>query len=142
MRAKLQLVDLAGSERVNISQAEGDRLKEAQYINKSLSALGDVISALQNKNQHIPYRNSKLTQVLQDSIGGEAKIVMLLHVSPEMPSQQETLSTLNFGVRAAAVERAAPVRMSLAQPLNTSQMKQVIEDLAKKNQDLEENQHE
>eukprot|EP00240_Pyramimonas_obovata_P002859 CAMPEP_0118926498 /NCGR_PEP_ID=MMETSP1169-20130426/4165_1 /TAXON_ID=36882 /ORGANISM="Pyramimonas obovata, Strain CCMP722" /LENGTH=662 /DNA_ID=CAMNT_0006868059 /DNA_START=194 /DNA_END=2179 /DNA_ORIENTATION=- len=140
MRAKLQLVDLAGSERVAISQAEGDRLKEAQYINKSLSALGDVISALQNKNQHIPYRNSKLTQVLQDSIGGDAKMVMLLHVSPEMPSQQETLGTLNFGVRAAAVERAAPVRMSLAQPLNTSQMKQVIEDLAKKNQEMEENQ--
>ena len=81
-----------------------------------------MISALQNKNQHIPYRNSKLTQVLQDSIGGDAKMVMLLHVSPELPSQQETLSTLNFGVRAAAVERAAPVRMSLAQPLNTSQV--------------------
>mmetsp|Transcript_257 Transcript_257/g.438 ORF Transcript_257/g.438 Transcript_257/m.438 type:complete len:826 (+) Transcript_257:218-2695(+) len=142
MRAKLQLVDLAGSERVANSQATGLRLKEAQHINKSLSALGDVISALQNKNQHIPYRNSQLTKVLQDSIGGDAKIVMLLHVSPEVPSQQETLSTLNFGVRAAAVERAAPVKTSLSQPLNTSQMKHVIEDLAKKNQDLEENQQE
>lgn len=69
MRSSLHLVDLAGSERVDRSEVTGDRLKEAQHINKSLSALGDVIYSLAQKNAHVPYRNSKLTQVLQTSLG-------------------------------------------------------------------------
>ena len=69
IRASMHLVDLAGSERADKTEATGDRLKEAQHINKSLSALGDVISSLAQKNSHVPYRNSKLTQLLQDSLG-------------------------------------------------------------------------
>jgi len=69
VRGSMHLVDLAGSERADKTEATGDRLKEAQHINKSLSALGDVISALAQKSPHVPYRNSKLTQLLQDSLG-------------------------------------------------------------------------
>ena len=74
----MHLVDLAGSERVDKSEVTGDRLKEAQHINKSLSALGDVIASLAQKNAHVPYRNSKLTQLLQDSLGEVNKILFQL----------------------------------------------------------------
>ncbi|XP_028550644.1 kinesin-like protein KIN-14C [Dendrobium catenatum] len=103
-RACLHLIDLAGSERVDRSEVTGERLKEAQYINKSLSALGDVIFALSQKSAHVPYRNSKLTQILQSSLGGQAKTLMLVQINPDGDSYSETLSTLKFAERVSGVE--------------------------------------
>ncbi|KAM0982952.1 hypothetical protein ACFX2J_015678 [Malus domestica] len=103
----LHLVDLAGSERVDRSEVTGDRLKEAQHINKSLSSLGDVIFALAQKSPHVPYRNSKLTQVLQSSLGGQAKTLMFVQLNPDASSFSESLSTLKFAERAAGVELGA-----------------------------------
>jgi hypothetical protein len=77
--SKLHLIDLAGSERVSRSGAEGERLREAAAINKSLSALGDVVSALQQRSSHVPYRNSKLTRLLEDSLGKEAKALLVVN---------------------------------------------------------------
>ncbi|XP_030551637.2 kinesin-like protein KIN-14J isoform X2 [Rhodamnia argentea] len=107
LRGSLHLVDLAGSERVDRSEATGDRLKEAQHINKSLSALGDVIFALAQKSPHVPYRNSKLTQVLQSSLGGQAKTLMFVQLNPDVDSYSETVSTLKFAERVSGVELGA-----------------------------------
>ncbi|BAT95101.1 hypothetical protein VIGAN_08176500 [Vigna angularis var. angularis] len=107
LRGCIHLVDLAGSERVDKSEVTGDRLKEAQHINKSLSALGDVIASLAQKQSHVPYRNSKLTQLLQDSLGGQAKTLMFVHVSPEPDAIGETISTLKFAERVSTVELGA-----------------------------------
>ncbi|KAB5524378.1 hypothetical protein DKX38_022127 [Salix brachista] len=104
LHGNLHLVDLAGSERVDRSEATGDRLKEAQHINKSLSALGDVIFSLAQKNSHVPYRNSKLTQLLQSSLGGQAKTLMFVQLNPDVSSYSETISTLKFAERVSGVE--------------------------------------
>ncbi|CAH8357907.1 unnamed protein product [Eruca vesicaria subsp. sativa] len=125
LRGSMHLVDLAGSERVDKSEVTGDRLKEAQHINKSLSALGDVIASLSQKNNHIPYRNSKLTQLLQDSLGGQAKTLMFIHISPEVDTLGETLSTLKFAERVATVELGA-ARVNK----DTSEVKELKEQIA------------
>jgi kinesin family protein 3/17 len=102
---KLNLVDLAGSERQAKTEAEGTRLLEATKINLSLSALGNVIAALSlGKKGHIPYRDSKLTRLLQDSLGGNAKTVMLTAVSPADYNFEETLSTLRYANRAKNIK--------------------------------------
>ncbi|KAK4493424.1 hypothetical protein RD792_017674 [Penstemon davidsonii] len=105
---RLNLVDLAGSERQKSSGAEGDRLKEAANINKSLSTLGLVIMSLvdlaQGKHRHIPYRDSRLTFLLQDSLGGNSKTTIIANVSPSTSSANETLSTLKFAQRAKLIQ--------------------------------------
>lgn len=110
---KLSLVDLAGSERVARSEAVGVRLLEAAAINKSLSALGQIFAALAARQKHVPYRNSKLTHLLQDSLGGDAKACMFLNCSPLAENLAETKSTMNFGAGIAKIE-LGPVRKNVA----------------------------
>ncbi|XP_028269721.1 putative LOC110439812 homolog [Parambassis ranga] len=104
---KLSLVDLAGSERAAKTGAKDHQLKEANSINKSLSALGDVISALSAELPHVPYRNSKLTQVMQDSLGGNAKTLMIANISPSECNLDETLTSLIYATRVKAITNNA-----------------------------------
>ncbi|GAU39812.1 hypothetical protein TSUD_154690 [Trifolium subterraneum] len=102
-RGKLSFVDLAGSERVKKSGSMGSQLKEAQSINKSLSALGDVISSLSSGGQHTPYRNHKLTMLMSDSLGGNAKTLMFVNVSPIESSLDETHNSLTYASRVRSI---------------------------------------
>ncbi|XP_057807832.1 kinesin-like protein KIN-1 isoform X1 [Salvia miltiorrhiza] len=108
---KLILVDLAGSEKAERTGAEGRVLEEAKTINKSLSALGNVINALSSpgKGNHIPYRDSKLTRILQDALGGNSQTALLCCCSPSPSNASETLSTLRFGARAKHIKQSAHV---------------------------------
>ena len=109
-KGKLNLVDLAGSERQAKTGATGDRLKEATKINLSLSALGNVISALvDGKSKHIPYRDSKLTRLLQDSLGGNTKTLMIACLSPADNNYDESLSTLRYANRAKNIKNKPKV---------------------------------
>nr|BBK04052.1 kinesin-like protein [Nicotiana tabacum] len=140
MHSSLHLVDLAGSERVDRSEVTGDRLKEAQHINKSLSALGDVISALAQKNAHIPYRNSKLTQVLQTSLGGQAKTLMFVQLNPEVASYSETMSTLKFAERVSGVELGAARSSKDGRDIRDlmEQVASLKDTIAKKDEEIEQ----
>jgi kinesin family protein 5 len=107
---KLYLVDLAGSEKVSKTGAVGKRLEEAKTINKSLTTLGQVITCLTDgKSTHVPYRDSKLTRVLQDSLGGNSKTTLIVTCSPSPYNEQETVSTLRFGTRAKCIKNLAKV---------------------------------
>lgn len=95
-KGSLNLVDLAGSERIALSKVEGDRMKETQSINKSLTHLGVVISALAKKESHIPFRNSKLTFLLQKYLEGDSKTLMLVNISPRVNDFNQTMCSLRF----------------------------------------------
>jgi len=111
-------VDLAGSERVDKTGATGSRLDEAKHINKSLSALLSVIKALTSdkkaQKSHVPYRDSKLTRILVESLGGNAKTTMIIALSPALDNEDETLSTLRFGQRAKMIKNTAVVNKTLS----------------------------
>ena len=132
----LYLVDLAGSEKVGKTGASGQTLEEAKKINKSLSALGMVINALTDgkvrkslarsqlpligqlssliQAKHIPYRDSKLTRILQESLGGNSRTTLIINCSPSSYNEAETLSTLRFGIRAKSIKNTARINAELS----------------------------
>jgi kinesin family member 5 len=112
---KLYLVDLAGSEKVGKTGAKGQTLDEAKTINKSLTALGLVINALTDgKSQHVPYRDSKLTRVLQESLGGNSKTCLIITCSPSIYNEAETISTLRFGKRAKQIKNKPKINKEVS----------------------------
>ncbi|CAF0982889.1 unnamed protein product [Adineta steineri] len=130
---KLNLVDLAGSERQSKTHAEGERLREATRINLSLSALGNVISALvDGRSKHIPYRDSKLTRMLQDSLGGNTKTLMVAAVSPAHDNYDETLSTLRYANRAKNIKNKPRIN----EDPRDAQMKLLQEEINRLKQEL------
>lgn len=106
---KFNLVDLAGSEAIGRSGAENKRAREAGMINQSLLTLGRVISALVDKSHHVPYRESKLTRLLQDSLGGRTKTCIIATVSPTRSNMEETISTLDYALRAKSIKNRPEV---------------------------------
>uniref|UniRef100_A0A8D2LS48 Kinesin-like protein n=1 Tax=Varanus komodoensis TaxID=61221 RepID=A0A8D2LS48_VARKO len=113
LSGKLYLVDLAGSEKVSKTGAEGAVLDEAKNINKSLSALGNVISALAENSTYVPYRDSKMTRILQDSLGGNCRTTIVICCSPSSYNESETKSTLLFGQRAKTIKNTVCVNVEL-----------------------------
>lgn len=112
---QLFLVDLAGSEKVGKTGASGQTLEEAKKINKSLSALGMVINSLTDgKSSHVPYRDSKLTRILQESLGGNSRTTLIINCSPSSYNDVETLGTLRFGMRAKSIKNKAKVNAELS----------------------------
>ncbi|AEE35517.1 P-loop containing nucleoside triphosphate hydrolases superfamily protein [Arabidopsis thaliana] len=139
----LHLVDLAGSERVDRSEVTGDRLREAQHINKSLSSLGDVIFSLASKSSHVPYRNSKLTQLLQTSLGGRAKTLMFVQLNPDATSYSESMSTLKFAERVSGVELGAAKTSKEGKDVRDlmEQLASLKDTIARKDEEIERLQH-
>lgn len=133
---KLNLVDLAGSERQTKTGTTGTRLKEASKINLSLSALGNVISALvDGKGQHIPYRDSKLTRLLQDSLGGNSKTIMIANIGPASYNYEESLTTLRYANRAKNIKNKPRINEDPKDAL----LRQYQEEISRLRKMLEQN---
>jgi kinesin family protein 5 len=127
-RGMLNLIDLAGSEKVGKTHASGEILEEAKKINLSLSTLGNVISALtSSKNEFVPYRDSKLTRILQDSLGGNYKTTLIVTCSPHIYNCEETISTLKFASRAKKIKNKVKLNIKRS----VEQLEAIIENLNK-----------
>ena len=135
--SKFHFVDLAGSERQKLTAAVGERLKEAGNINKSLSVLGQVINSLveiaEGKQRHIRYRDSKLTFILKDSLGGNSKTSLIANISPASSSFSETLSTLEFAQRAKQIKNKASINEDLTGSVEglKNEIRQLKEELGR-----------
>ncbi|XP_075153636.1 kinesin-like protein 68D [Haematobia irritans] len=125
---KLNLIDLAGSERQSKTGASAERLKEASKINLALSSLGNVISALAENSPHVPYRDSKLTRLLQDSLGGNSKTIMIANIGPSAYNYNETLTTLRYASRAKAIQNQ-PIKNEDPQDAKLKEYQEEIERL-------------
>eukprot|EP00033_Pygsuia_biforma_P001844 GCRY01002062.1.p1 GENE.GCRY01002062.1~~GCRY01002062.1.p1 ORF type:complete len:1326 (+),score=511.11 GCRY01002062.1:180-4157(+) len=128
---KISFIDLAGSERVSKSGAinDSERLKEASSINRSLSALNDVIVACSNQDKHIPYRNNKLTQIMADSIGGNAKTLMFCNISPAEYNRDETLLSLSYASRVKTITNDSSKNLETRE---IARLKKMIQQLKEK----------
>lgn len=136
--SQLNIVDLAGSERQEKTKAEGDRLKEGSNINKSLTYLGLVIEKLSSgkKGDHIPYRNSQLTYLLSESLGGNSKTIMIAAIGPAGSNFDETNSTLQFAQRVSSITTTSKANISEEENLKAALAKE-IEELRKELDELE-----
>ncbi|KAK2402950.1 P-loop containing nucleoside triphosphate hydrolase superfamily protein [Trifolium repens] len=136
--SKLWMVDLGGSERLLKTGAKGLTLDEGRAINLSLSALADVLAALKRKKCHVPYRNSKLTQLLRDSLGDGSKVLMLVHISPSEEDVCETVCSLNFAKRARAIEsnREVPMELKKQREKKIMELEDDIKEAEKQRQSL------
>ncbi|KAL2563354.1 hypothetical protein AAZX31_20G215700 [Glycine max] len=138
--SKLWMIDLGGSERLLKTGAKGLTLDEGRAINLSLSALADVVAALKRKRCHVPYRNSKLTQILKDSLGYGSKVLMLVHISPSEEDVCETVCSLNFAKRARAIEsnKEMPVEVKKQREKKIMELEEDIKEAVKQRQNLRE----
>eukprot|EP00277_Geminigera_cryophila_P020444 CAMPEP_0179490294 /NCGR_PEP_ID=MMETSP0799-20121207/65373_1 /TAXON_ID=46947 /ORGANISM="Geminigera cryophila, Strain CCMP2564" /LENGTH=398 /DNA_ID=CAMNT_0021306459 /DNA_START=165 /DNA_END=1358 /DNA_ORIENTATION=- len=132
-KSKLFMVDLAGSETVKKTGAEGQTLKEAQAINKSLSALSNVIFALsEGKASHIPYRDSKLTRLLQEALGGNCRTALIINCSPAKMNESETISTMRFGKSAKRIKNRAHINKEQS----PAELKLLLQEMQRQNREL------
>ena len=133
-QSSLFFVDLAGSEKIAKTHVTGQQLEEAKNINKSLSALGNVINSLtSDKKEHIPYRDSKLTRILQESLGGNSKTTLILACSPCTYNDKETLGTLRFGNRAKSIKNTPIIN----EEKSSKELKNLLEQAERKIQQQE-----
>jgi kinesin family protein 5 len=124
----LNLVDLAGSEKINMSGVTGNKLEEAKKINLSLSMLGNVIHSLSSGASHIPYRDSKLTRILQESLGGNYKTCLVVTASPHVRNMEESLSTLKFAQRAKTIKNRAVLNVKETPEVVIARLKKQLEE--------------